>query len=833
MNRISIFYLLLWPALLMAGTGARGQSGDSFMSPGLAAKFTEVEKERILRLAEAYWDEEPQPITNWTCDRSAGGPNDFYSEGDYWWPDPENPEGPYIRRDGLTNPEIFTAHRHAMIRMSKITGVLASAYRLTGDEKFAERAMEHLRPWFIDQTTRMNPHMLYAQAIQGRYTGRGIGIIDAMHLVEPALAIKSMEHSEAINQKELEAMTGWFGEFLDWIYTHEYGMSEMIHPNNHGTCWALQAAAFAYLSDDRDMLSLISRRYLEQLLPSQMALDGSFPLELERTKPYGYSIFNLDAMSALVQILSLSGSNLFPYTTEDGRSLRKGMEFLFPYIRNKEDWPYAEDVLHYDAYPVRQAFLLFGALAYDLPDYLEVWKTLESDPENAEVVRNTIVKNPLLWTAWDADDPKFKILTSSESPDGAEILEIPDGCWRNKGSIAFELKLSEKALHESTVLLESPVLKLTLRDHSIWPELTAAPTPEGERKERIQFAFFNPGQWYHITITWDGPGQKLQLYLNGEPQQRVIADRWTQDQFSGPLVQGGQEAEIRNVEILGGFTSDALASKLVLDLDLTPLSGEGRTLPGGTLDTGDHSLRLVYETDFTREAKMVHEDDLFRGEKRKKLPKDATWVLEGRASAEIRDGAMIVTNSADGNAIDNHAVLWNTQVFPENFLLEFDMTPGDPASGLGIIFFCATSREDGSTVFSKGLPRREGDFTRYNRGAINCYHTSYWASSAGGSRLTTNLRKNHGFELVALGDENIAASAMDHDSPKKGPFPVRLLKIDNRIELETMGERVLVWEDDGQKYGPVLGEGQIGLRQMGHAGQVSYHSFRVYEVLKQ
>jgi len=822
-------YILI-AAFLVIQTVAWSQWTDHPMSSGLPDKVGAFEKPRVLQLAGAYWDEEPQSVTDFICERSAGGPNDFYSEGDYWWPDPEHPEGPYIRKDGLTNPEIFTAHRHAMIRMSKITGVMASAYLLTGEAKYAEKAMEHFRVWFINDSTRMNPHMLYAQAIKGRFTGRGIGIIDAVHLVEPALAIKSLENSGAVSMDEMQAMKRWFSEFLYWIYTHEYGMSEMIHPNNHGTCWALQAAAFAYLTDNRGMLTLVSNRYAEHLLPSQMAGDGSFPLELERTKPYGYSLFNLDAMSALVQILSLSGCDLFTYATADGRSLKTGMEFLFPYVRNKQRWPYGEDVLYFDAYPVQQAFLLFGALAYDKPGYLEVWASLESDPENAEVIRNMIVKNPMLWIGREPGDQECTLLTPSTSGNGAETLELPDGFWSNKGSIAFELKLSEQALSESTPLLDSPVLKLTLRDNFMWPEVTASPTPEGERRERVQFAFFHPDQWYHLNITWDGPGAKLRVYLNGEPQQRVMVDRWTQDQFSGPLILGGERVEIRNVEILGGFSNEEIARKLVSDLDLVPLSGEGRTIHSGGLDLGNHNIRLVYETDFTDPQKIVHEEDLFRNGKRKKLPKDARWVLEGRARAEVKDGAMTVTSSTEGIASDNHAVLWNTEVFPENFLLEFDMTPKDPARGLGIIFFCATSREDGGSVFSGGLPKREGDFTRYNRGAIDCYHTSYWASSAGGSRLTTNLRKNHGFELVALGDEKIAASTMDDAASHAGPFHIRLLKIDNRIELETMGKRVLVWEDDGQKYGPVLGEGQIGLRHMGHAGQVMYHSFRVYEV---
>ena len=388
--------------MLVSLTNSCFDTGGISKSSQLHTKVTDFERERVLKLAEEYWNEKPRAVTDMTCERSAGGPNDFYSEGDYWWPDPDHPDGPYIRKDGLSNPDNFSYHRHAMIRMSKITGVMASAYLLTGEEKYVEKAMEHLRVWFIGDSTRMDPNMLLCQTSPGRYTGRGIGIIDAIHMVEPALAIKSMENSGAISNTELSALKAWFSEFLSWIYHHEYGKDEMIHPNNHGTCWALQAAAYAYLTDNHEMLSFAAQRYTDHLLPEQMSEDGSFPLELERTKPYGYSIFNMDAMSSLVQILSLGGNDLFSYQTADKKSLKSGMEFLFPYIKNKEDWPYDEDVLYFDDYPVQQAFLVFGGLAYENPGFIDVWSTLESDPKEAEVVRNTIVKNPILWLKMNA-----------------------------------------------------------------------------------------------------------------------------------------------------------------------------------------------------------------------------------------------------------------------------------------------------------------------------------------------------------------------------------------------------------------------------------------------
>lgn len=413
-----------------------------------------------------------------------------------------------------------------------------------------------------------------------------------------------------------------------------------------------------------------------------------------------------------------------------------------------------------------------------------------------------------------------------------DTIEVADSLWGNTGTIAFEFKLSEEALKSRTDLLECPPLHLTLGGNFIWPEFAAAPTLDGERAERIQFAFFHPEQWYHLTVCWDGPESKTRLYLNGELQQLAYMRRWTDNQFSGSLIVGSKHITARNIAMFDGFANEQFVKEISGNLNLTPLAGEGREVYAGPMETDNFKKKLVYEADFNTNPKIVHEEELFVELKRKELPEDAVWVIEGRASAETKDGKMVVTNSSEGEPLNNHAVLWNTKIFPENFLLEFEMTPKDPGNGLAIIFFCSTAKESGGTVFEENLPKREGDFGRYNRGAINCYHTSYWASSADGSRLTTNLRKNHGFELVALGDENIAATTMDPEISEEGPFKVRLMKVNNQIQVETRGQLVLKWEDDGSTYGPVYGAGQIGLRQMGHAGQVTYHSFKVYEIIK-
>jgi hypothetical protein len=350
-------------------------------------------------IKEAAWalGLEPITVTAQTSLRSAGGRHDFFSEGDYWWPNPQSPDSPYIQKDGMTNPDNFVAHRHAMIRFSRIVGALASAYKITGDEKYVTHALKHCRAWFVDTATLMNPNLLYAQAIKGRFAGRGIGIIDAIHFMEVVQGLMAMQDAKSMNKDDLTAIKNWFAQFLQWLTTHQYGKDEMNAANNHGTCWVMQVAAFAKFTGNNQLMDFCRDRYKTVLLPKQMADDGSFPLELRRTKPYGYSLFNLDAMTTICQILSTKEDNLWVFQTADGKSIKKGIEYLYPFVKDKKKWPGKQDVMYWDEWPVAHPFLVFGADAFDQRDWLETWKGLEHAPKGDEVIRNLPVRNPMIW----------------------------------------------------------------------------------------------------------------------------------------------------------------------------------------------------------------------------------------------------------------------------------------------------------------------------------------------------------------------------------------------------------------------------------------------------
>src|SRR5437868_11776349 len=308
------------------------------------AKF---ERPLVLARANQYLSEHPITITNSSSPRSAGGKHDYFSEADYWWPDPKDPNGPYIQRDGMSNPENFTGHRHALIRLGVQVPALTAACVLTRDPRYSSKAAEHLRAWFVDPATLMNPNLQFAQAIHGRSTGRGTGIIDTIHLVEVVRSIPFLAEAKAFSAADQDGLKTWFTQYLDWLTTSNNGQEERDAKNNHGAWWVTQVAEFARFTGNQKLKDYCRDRFKTVFVPNQIAQNGSLPEELRRTKPYNYCLFELTGLATICQTLSNSEDNLFTFALPDGRGFGKAIAWMFAYIRDKSSWPYKPDVEYF------------------------------------------------------------------------------------------------------------------------------------------------------------------------------------------------------------------------------------------------------------------------------------------------------------------------------------------------------------------------------------------------------------------------------------------------------------------------------------------------------
>jgi len=431
---------------------------------GEALDVGAIDSARILAAANAALAREPITIAAFHARFSEGGPHDFYSNGDYWWPDPAKTNGlPYIQRDGESNPDNFNQHRRCLAQLRDAVAALGAAYTITGDDRYAAKAAELLRVFFLDPDTRMNPNLQYAQAIPGRTPGRGTGIIDTLHLAEVPVAIQAMQDSPAFPPATLSGLKAWFHEYAEWMATSKNGQEEAATSNNHAVAFFLQLAVFARFTGDEAKLAECRRRFKEVFVAKQMAADGSFPAELKRTKPYGYSIFQLDNMATLCQVLSTESENLWLFSLPDGRGIRKAMQFLYPFLADKSQWPRKPDVQAWDGWPARQPSLLFAGLALGEPAYLELWKKLPADPANAEVRRNIAITQPVLWLRTaefgtrNADYSSSSIVRSPHSALRTPHSAVPAGAPRINGPSIFGVRPGAPVLYRIPATGERPM----------------------------------------------------------------------------------------------------------------------------------------------------------------------------------------------------------------------------------------------------------------------------------------------------------------------------------------------------------------------------------------
>ncbi len=313
-----------------------------------------------------------------------------------------------------------------MIRLSQAVPALTAGFLITRRQEFAQAAAAHLVAWFVTPATRMNPNLQYAQGYPGGPTGRSYGIIDTLHLVEPARSATFLKAALGANYA---AVQQWFREYLEWMKTSEPGMKERDATNNHAIAWALQAAEFARLAGDNLTRDEVRTRFETVQLPMQENAAGGFPRELARTKPYGYSIFQFDCATAVGWSLGILAPSHLSAAASSAKStgfessgfhaaapagpapgkagndasareaLCRAAAFLYPYLNDKSTWPYAHDVQHWDSWPVRSPGLLFCGLACDHSDYIALWRRLDPDPTDPEIIRNYPIRQPLLWVA--------------------------------------------------------------------------------------------------------------------------------------------------------------------------------------------------------------------------------------------------------------------------------------------------------------------------------------------------------------------------------------------------------------------------------------------------
>lgn len=309
--------------------------GESSLMPAYVA---------LLQAADEALAIEPPTVTDKKGHPVTGNLNDYYTQAPYLWPDASKADGlPYLPKDGIINPEsrnpdVVDYSRGQQI--GHLVETLGLAYYLSGKESYAAHAAKCLRVWFNDPATRMHPHLQYAQAVPGRNQGRYIGMIEAGGVVQAADAAGLLDASAHWTKDDRAALEIWITDFLDWFMNSPYGREEVQMRQNHGTMFDVRVARLALALGKDDLVREKLEAVKENRIARQIEPDGAQPMELRRTKSFDYSEMNLTGLTELATLGEWVGVDLWSYETRDGRSIRRALEFLRPYVEEvPEGWP--------------------------------------------------------------------------------------------------------------------------------------------------------------------------------------------------------------------------------------------------------------------------------------------------------------------------------------------------------------------------------------------------------------------------------------------------------------------------------------------------------------
>ena len=388
-------YVVLRPSTLLSQPISTNST-----RPDVAA----IDHDRILSAANRYLDLKPTPITTLSPPHHPATSHDYYSEAARTTDD-----------EASIPKDLFTAHRDALFQLGLTIPSLAAAFTLTSETHYVEAALRHLRAWFVEPATRMVPALNFAQVELPLKpgvapTGRYEGLVEALPLAEIAQSIPFLAASPVLTDADLNALRDWFGAYLKWMTAEELAGARLPalardSHDHHGTSWMMQVCAYATFAppdttaprSENSTLTQLRHRYRANLLRAQISANGSFPRELTSENAFRDSLFNLDMLAAVCQLLTTRFDSVWDYELQDGPGMRSAIAFHYPFIVDHKLWPYRADAQHFDELPSRRPSLLFCARAYQRPEYAETWKKLQPDPPSPDVLRTIPLHQPLLW----------------------------------------------------------------------------------------------------------------------------------------------------------------------------------------------------------------------------------------------------------------------------------------------------------------------------------------------------------------------------------------------------------------------------------------------------
>lgn len=271
----------------------------------------------------------------------SSNPHDYCSIAGYSWADENKPDGPYVTKDGVINPEREKYDRPKLNELANRCKFLSVAYYITEDTLFYEAIEKNLRAWFLDSVSYMTPNFEYAQVVRGKNDNKGqaYGLVDMVQftpILESILLVNSVTEIDNILIGDLQK---WFADFLSWVLdSHQWQQVKLSNNNIASGCY-VAIAEMARFTGNTTINRRVYREYTRRIINTQILSDGRQPAELKRTIGFGYSVGNLRHIVDFALIMENSGKK---YYKRNQRRIDAAFEYLFQFVDNHESFPYQQ-----------------------------------------------------------------------------------------------------------------------------------------------------------------------------------------------------------------------------------------------------------------------------------------------------------------------------------------------------------------------------------------------------------------------------------------------------------------------------------------------------------
>lgn len=297
----------------------------------------------LLAKADRILGEPELSVTFKTVPPLSGDPHDYVSLSKYDWPNPATPDGlPWIKRDGVTNPDYEKYDFFPLVNMCRSVGILTAAARLSEKTVYAEKAGKLLKCWFLRPETAMTPHFNFAQFVPGKPEGSSWGLIDSHFFCELLEAAAALPFNAGWTPDDREELRRWFMRYFLWFIGNPLPVKEEKAFTNHATWYDAQFVAIALFLGEPE---LAGRQIREKSIPRlsvQLLNNGIQPFEVARTLSLTYSVFNLEAWSKLAAYARNLGLELWELPSDDQATLQQAFHLLLPYLTGEQKWEFLQ-----------------------------------------------------------------------------------------------------------------------------------------------------------------------------------------------------------------------------------------------------------------------------------------------------------------------------------------------------------------------------------------------------------------------------------------------------------------------------------------------------------